>query len=174
MHFGRNHAKTCYRLNHLRQFTLRKTSAGNFNPDGSNLEIDPGVKEVIRGQIKNAPYVSTYLITNIKTPTYSDINQNGIVDKDDLGGWTKFNYFKKYGINPQTDSLTTSSPNWYRWRIPYTGLDYNQGSIADSRDDLGTATSGLKEVYYLKAIETKTHIAFFITNKTRKTRFTWK
>ena len=55
---------------------------------------------------------------------------------------------------------------WYRYRMPYNGLLYQQNAISDIKDDLGSVSTGEKEVMYLDSIETKTHIAYFITNKT--------
>jgi hypothetical protein len=121
----------------------------------SEAEVDVREHELITGQIKKVPYASTYLITQILTPDYIDRNNNG-PDKDDFGGWTQFHYHKKWG----------GDNNWYRWRTPYNGLIYSKNTISDTKDDIGAVSTGEKEVYYLQAIETKTHIAFFVTNDT--------
>ena len=45
-------------------------------------------------------------------------------------------------------------------------------SSCSKRDDSGTVTSGEKQLYYVKAVETKSHVAFFVTNKTTAADFT--
>ncbi|MEL6141873.1 MAG: hypothetical protein AAFU67_09675, partial [Bacteroidota bacterium] len=45
----------------------------------------------------------------------------------------------------------------------YSGLLYNRNSLSDPDDDMGLLIDGEKEVYYLKKIETKTHVAIFNT-----------
>ncbi len=106
-------------------------------------------------------YASTYLLTEILDPDYVDRSGNGLT-RDDLGGWTKFTYDRKYGTADKNDK---DSKKWYKWRMPYRGLLYNRNQLSDERDDLGALNDGEKEVYYLKTIETKTHIAEFRISK---------
>ncbi|MES2140752.1 MAG: hypothetical protein V4511_13670 [Bacteroidota bacterium] len=112
------------------------------------------------GEINQAPYATSYLLTEITTPDYVDRSLNGPSD-DDFGGYTKFSYSRAYGSN---NKVTGSG--WYKWRIPYTGLSYNANDLTDNLDDMGSISSGEKEVYYAKTIETKTHVAVFVTNTT--------
>jgi hypothetical protein len=132
-----------------------KDVAFNGDPYTPNLSKH----EAVIGEVKRVPYANNYLLTQILTSDYVDVGIGGVSD-DDFGGWTQFNYHKAYGGN-----------EWYRFRTPYTGLLYQKNSISDTKDDLGSVMTGEKEVYYLKSIETKTHIAFFITNKTTESRF---
>ncbi|MEK7255351.1 MAG: hypothetical protein AAB316_11445, partial [Bacteroidota bacterium] len=136
--------------------------AGEFH-DGDYLAYkndlhftDPLKNTTALGRRIETPYVSTYLLTQTQTFDYVDVNQDG-PDEADFGGWTKFSYRQAHGNN---------SSAWYRYRAPYDGLLYDRGRLFDLRDQTGSLSSGLKEVYYLSAIETKTHAAFFITNKT--------
>jgi len=118
--------------------------------------------KIKQGQILEEWYAGTYLMTQITTPDYVDIENDGVTE-DDFGGFTKFDYrrwVKNY--NHSGDEMN----NWYRFRAPYTGLKYNPLEHAKKHDDLGSVSHGYREMYYLKAIETKSHIAFFITNKT--------
>jgi hypothetical protein len=109
------------------------------------------------GEKKASDYASTYLLTEIVTPDYTDlgevneIGENGS-SPDDLGGYTRFNYEKK-----------TTSEDWYVWRAPYRGLLYNKNSHSDPQDDMGSYSEGEKEIYYVHTIETKTHVALFVT-----------
>ncbi len=113
----------------------------------------------VNGQYNAAPYASAYLLTDITTPDYIDRTQDGI-SADDFGGFTKFNYKQAYGSQNKGEGK-----NWFKWRIPFDGLLYEEGSLSDPRDDAGYAMYGMKEVYYLESIETKTHIAKFIISK---------
>lgn len=114
------------------------------------------------GEINNDPYATSYLLTEITTPDYIDRSLDG-PSEDDFGGYTKFSYSQAYGTYTKSGASTSG---WYHWRIPYTGLAYNPNDLTDNLDDVGSFSSGHKEVYYLNQIETKTHIAVFVTNRT--------
>lgn len=90
-------------------------------------------------------YVHTYFITSILSHDYVDINNNG-PDGSDLGTYIKFNYIE--------------SPD-YKWRFPFEGYYYSRGNISNKEDDKASAQWGTKDLYYIKSIETKTHIAVF-------------
>jgi len=107
----------------------------------------------VRGRIEKTPYSKTFLLTSITGTGYVDVNNNG-PSIEDFGAWTKFNYRKKYG----------KSGKWYRYRKPFNGLLYKRNQISDPKDDVGTVLTGEKEVAYLQSVETKTHIAFFVTS----------
>lgn len=121
-----------------------------------HYDIDDRLDEV--GKDMFAPYANTYLLTEITNTDYIDRTFNG-PSEDDFGGWTKFSYTKEYGYNN-----THNDNKWYKWRMPYNGLNYSKNAHSDVRDDMGTYVSGQKEIYYLDAVETKTHIAKFILN----------
>lgn len=101
---------------------------------------------------KTPAYASSYLLTAILSPDYTDKTGNGVSDDDD-GTAVKFNYTK-------LDSI-------YRWRTPYAfGQDtanYNEGFLSDVLDDKANYVYGEKEVWYLHSIESKTTVAHFIT-----------
>jgi len=101
-------------------------------------------------------YPSSYLLTSNTTFNYIDADLIAGPSMGDFGGWTRFDYKQAYG---------GLANNWYRYRSPYAGLNYNRGRLLDPEDGTGSMSSGDKEVYYLKCIETKSHIAFFVTNK---------
>lgn len=111
------------------------------------------------GEENNNPYATSFLLTEITTPDYVDRGTPGPND-DDFGGWTRFEYDRVHGSYAKSGS----SSDWYRWRVPYNGLLYQKGSLSDPDDDMGTVVKGEKEIYYLKYIETKTHIAVFETS----------
>jgi hypothetical protein len=119
--------------------------------------------KTVIGQELDGSYTSTYLMTQINTYDYIDRTGNGAT-VDDFGGYTKFDYRKWLDNDLANDG--TATDNLYCFRSPYTGLSYAKNKIADGRDDLGSVSEGHKELYHLKAVETKSHIAIFITNKT--------
>ncbi len=97
-------------------------------------------------------YAHTYFLTSIHSMDYIDIKNDGCTD-DDLGSWTKFYYEKIDG---------------YKWRFPFDNqmADFIEGYLTNDHDQKATYTQGLKELYYAKAIETKTHFAIFETGNT--------
>lgn len=90
-------------------------------------------------------YAHSYLVTKITSPDYVDLTFNGPTE-DDYGNYVKFGY---YFIDN------------YKWRFPYTGANYAENNLNDDLDDKASYVYGEKELYYLKEIETKTHIARF-------------
>jgi hypothetical protein len=98
-------------------------------------------------------YASTFLLTQINSEDYVDLTLDGPTP-DDLGDYVLFHYRK--------------SSSDYKWREPYIGMKYLKNNLSDSQDDILMYTEGKKEIYYLESIETKTHVAVFITNKFKK------
>ncbi|WP_214073227.1 hypothetical protein [Mucilaginibacter sp. dw_454] len=97
-------------------------------------------------------YATSYLLTAILSPDYVDKTGDGITD-DDLGTAIKFNYSKL--------------SHYYKWRTPYSRATPNRGLLADPDDDKGTIVYGKKEIWYVQSIESKTKIAYFITQDRR-------
>ncbi len=124
----------------------------------------------VNGQVREDPYVSTYLLTQILSSDYVDRTDNG-PSSDDFGSYTVFSYQRCAGTYLKEMDPATSH-QWYRWRTPYTGQYYQPGRMLDNKlagdykDDRGIVSSGEKEVYFLESIQTKTHTAVFVTNKT--------
>ncbi|MEP7219112.1 MAG: hypothetical protein ABI876_09360, partial [Bacteroidota bacterium] len=116
------------------------------------------------GEKRFAPYATMHLLTSITSPDYKDLTYDGPTP-DDLGGYTKFNYVRTAGLRNKGDS-GWADRDWYYWRIPYKGMMYDANQLSTPDDDMGSVSSGRREEYYLQSIETKTHIAVFITNGT--------
>ncbi|MEX2235382.1 MAG: hypothetical protein WD824_24675 [Cyclobacteriaceae bacterium] len=96
------------------------------------------------------PYAYTWLLTAITGPDYVDRNDNEILDDEDWGYWVKFDYGR------WADS--------YQWRTPHTGY------TNDIESEYETFSYGIKELYYLDAIETRSHKAIFIKSKRKDGR----
>ena len=90
-----------------------------------------------------------YHLTCILSPDYADITGDG-PSADDFGNYTKFNYERL-----DSDFL---------WRVPHVGASINRGLLSNNLDDKANYAYGEKEVWYLKSIETKTHVAIFYTS----------
>lgn len=123
---------------------------------------DPLLNQNVVGQKINQEYKNTYLLTAVKSANYIDADGDSKLSNGDYGSWTKFVYRDVYG----------GDNAWYRYRAPYCGLTYDEGRMVDKKDQTGSASSGEKEIAYLSYIETKTHIAYFITNTLKKSDFT--
>jgi hypothetical protein len=121
-------------------------------PDLSNPAGNPnGIDNYYHKEHKPA-YATSYLLSAVLSPDYVDKTGNGITD-DDLGTALKFNYSKL--------------PYNYKWRTPYDKATPNRGLLADPDDDKGNIIYGEKEIWYVQSIESKTKIAYFITQDRR-------
>lgn len=106
-----------------------------------NKDIDKQFSE--EGQLD--PYATHWLLTAVTGPDYIDTNNNNIVDESDYGYWVGFDY----GMWSEG----------FGWRTPTTGYE--------TSDKTKTYEWGVKEIYYLDKIKTRTHTALFI-KETRK------
>lgn len=91
---------------------------------------------------KPEKYAYTWFLTAVTGPDFLDRNNNGLVDDGDFGYWVGFEYGK------WTDN--------YRWRNP------GEGYHKDIDRKFRNFSSGKKELYYLDAIHTASHIALFV------------
>lgn len=101
------------------------------------------------GRETDQAYSNSHLLTQILSPDYIDRTGDGPT-QDDFGSFTKFNYVRVAG-----------GSNWYNYRTPYDGVNFNQGSLSDRQDDMGSFSYGEKEIYYLESVVSKTHVAIF-------------
>ncbi|MFY0599853.1 MAG: hypothetical protein JXR03_09290 [Cyclobacteriaceae bacterium] len=98
-------------------------------------------------------YAHAHMLTAIVGPDYVDVGDDGLDDKD-IGYWVKFTY----------DKVSD-----YKWRSPYYGGFYDPGvntNPADPKvgdDDKASYVYGEKDIWYLSAVETKSHYALFTT-----------
>lgn len=99
-------------------------------------------------------YSTAHLLTAVLSADYVDLKGDGVTD-DDPGSAIKFNY--------------TRADSNFKWRTPFNKnmATLNRGNLADPDDDKGNVVYGEKELWYLHSIETKTHIAYFITEDRR-------
>jgi hypothetical protein len=123
------------------------------NPGTPSVSINhtKGIDQYYHRQTQPA-YAASYLLTAVLSPDYVDKTGNGITN-DDLGTAIKFDYSK------------VSRP--FQWRSPYKGGTLNKALLADPDDDKASIVYGEKELWYLSSIESKTKIAYFITQDRR-------
>lgn len=129
---------------------------------------NPELNSTVQGRKVAAEYAASYLLTSNTTYNYVDADNIPGPSAGDFGGWTRFDYRQAYGRSGGPGQ----SAEWYRFRTPYTGLSYDRGRLVDPEDGTGSVSSGERQVYYLKCIETKSHIAFFVTNSMSAGTFT--
>ncbi len=145
----------------------RGTTTTSSGPGGSGSvkQLTPYnvQEELVSGEERLTPYVQSYLLTEIRTPDYIDRTNDG-TSPDDYGGYVRFRYKRVAGSWNKMD--VDSGKYWHHSRSPYSGVYYERNSLSDPDDDRIAFSSNLEEMYYLQSIETKTHIAYFITNKT--------
>ncbi len=109
-------------------------------------------------KISTQPYATHWLLTAITGSDYFDYNQNGNVDKDDFGYWVEFEYGK------WTDSYL-----WKRESLNKTFLNYSERQRASCNTEEHRKSSsriiGIKEIYYLNSVNTRTHSALFLKSE---------
>ena len=143
--------------NGLVDFKVVETTAPKINGYlSSSEELGEAMEGFsnVSGTIRKAPIVTEYLLTSIVSADYVDLKLDGPTE-DDLGTWVKFEYEKEFGES------SSSSIGWFDFRSPMWGNRFTEGNPADSRDDVASFSFGSKEVYRLKSISTRTHVAKF-------------
>ncbi|HWZ16551.1 MAG TPA: hypothetical protein VNW95_15030 [Mucilaginibacter sp.] len=118
---------------------------------GGQISHAKGIDQYYHAQTQPA-YASSFLLTAILSPDYVDRTGDGISD-DDPGTAIKFNYSRM--------------PNLFKWRTPFNGATLNRGLLADKDDDKASIVYGEKELWYVSSVESKTKIAYFITQNRR-------
>lgn len=115
--------------------------ANNSGKDGYfNKEITP-------------KYAHSWLLTSYLSKDYIDITGDGITD-DDMGTGVKFRYKKGENFSWRNPVHSSLAPN---------KATYNYGVEYLDDDNKGVVTFGEREEWYNHSIESKTHIAFFVT-----------
>lgn len=112
-------------------------------------------------RITTPAYVHTHLLTSVLSTDYSDREGDGPTP-DDFGSYTKFTYKTYREIDQEVNGQITTD-EFYRWRVPYQQnmASHNEGLKTEPEDDQANYEYGEKELYLVKTIETKTHVAVF-------------
>ncbi|NVN18058.1 hypothetical protein GUA46_06880 [Muricauda sp. HICW] len=102
--------------------------------------VDDNMDDKFYEEQQFEPYATHWLLTAVTGPDYIDKNGNNKVDEEDYGYWVDFEYGK------WSDGLA--------WRTPSFGVHTDGNTKSYSW--------GIKEVYYLDKVKTRTHTALFI------------
>ena len=108
-------------------------------------------------RITTPGYAHSHLLTSVLSTDYVDRKHDGPTP-DDFGSYTKFSYKTYSDLN---EEFNNGSHNLYKWRVPYSGANYNEGLKSDDQDDKGSYVYGEKEMMLIEKITTKTHVATF-------------
>lgn len=129
---------------------VEKTATISGSKEKDNSSNEGGVDHYYERNTTPA-YASSFLLTGIYSPEYVDLLNDG-PSSDDLGSYTKFNY-------EQGEDFSWRSPHKKSGSTKYYNL--NPGNLTNDGDDKLSYAYGEREQWYLKTIETKTHIAVF-------------
>ncbi len=93
-------------------------------------------------------YATHWLLTAITGPDYinTSTDNRNYPDSGDLGYWVRFDYGKWTDIDV--------------WKLPYA----KEFEISEDNPNIKSKTHGIKQVYYLDRIKTRTHTALFVKN----------
>ncbi|OCX50797.1 hypothetical protein BEL04_18885 [Mucilaginibacter sp. PPCGB 2223] len=130
----------------LNSNSLVSAAAIGAAPRNSSYQFNNSIDNYYHRETQPA-YASSFLLTEILSPDYVDKTGDGVTD-DDLGTAIKFNY---------------SKIEKFCWRTPFSQATLNKCMLADALDDKASVVYGEKELCYISSIETKTKVAYFIT-----------
>jgi hypothetical protein len=117
----------------------------NEVPSGLSYKVD-GTDQFYQKK-ELPPYAHAYLLTAVLGPDYNDIDGTPGPSEYDTGFWITFWYYKAAN---------------YAWRAPFQNASYLRGFPLSDRDDKGSFMYGVREQYYLKYAQSKTHRAEFM------------
>ncbi len=116
-----------------------------------NSRIEKSDEIQFREEMSLTPYATHWLLTAITGPDYVDSNNDGKLNNDDYGYWVEFEYGKWSDgytwSSPSNEVISNSSKNNLTYFKSLTNKSYSWG---------------VKELYYLDKIRTRTHTALFI------------
>lgn len=132
----------------------------NYDPGNDLFNNLRGLDNVYR-EDNTPPYASSYLLTSITSVDYVDVTGNGL-SIDDLGDYTKFNYFKDSDFGYREPMcVPAGNSGLASMEAGKNQANLDLGLFADKLDDKGSYEYGKRESYYLHTIETKNFIAYF-------------
>jgi YD repeat-containing protein len=135
----------------------------------------------------NGAYATTWLLTSITGPDYikrmdnsnDDLSERLMPREGDYGYWVRFRY--EYGKTIKNDNGTIIMDETseiepqvsYEWRDPYYDSEWPLPPLpkphkkipCNENGDKFSSTFGMKEITYLKSIETPSEVAYFHTSE---------
>lgn len=121
---------------------------GSYNaPETTSPDNAYGIDHYYNSTVTPA-YAHSFLLTAVLSDDYIDSDTTKGPSQDDLGAYVKFDYKK-------VDSCKWRSP------MPLYSAFKNEGLKVNVKDDKASFTYGQKDLWYVKAIETKNYVAVF-------------
>lgn len=109
-----------------------------------------------KGSFWKIDYIAEWLLTEIQSPDYRDINGNKMADDGDAGDWIRFEYTEPTKVEP---SYLGGSCHWYEQEVP-KHREWTSYSQTDRPSSL------MRELAYLQKIVTPTQeIDFTISER---------
>ncbi len=115
--------------------------------DKASPSNDKGIDNYYSSE-KTPAYAHAFLLSAVLSDDYSDSDLEKGPSKNDLGSYVKFDYTK-------VDNFEWRTP------VPENSAYYNEGMKTDIQDDKASFVHGKKDLWYVKAVETKNYIAVF-------------
>ncbi len=122
----------------------------NYEVVSKSYDKEKGENKSVFKKYQLSPYASHWLLTAITGPDYVDTNEDGILNESDYGYWVKFNYGK--------------------WTDGYVWEKEPVETTAEVEEKLRKSVFeafGVKELYYLNKVTTRTHSAIFLKSERR-------
>ncbi|WP_442845082.1 hypothetical protein [Leeuwenhoekiella sp. H156] len=148
----------------IREYVNELDEYGNISKDNSSSEFSE--------TRKYTPYATHWLLTAITGPDYikNDVSRN-YPDNDDFGYWIRFDYgkwsdgFAWSGEKVIRKYLNTSRyayANTRRGESTSTSDDDLRPSERPPNSEIHIESNGIKQVYYLNKVKTRSHSALFV------------
>lgn len=116
----------------------------SYDATDNSIHNDEGDEELY-SSTETPEHAHSFLLTEIISEDYVDVSEDG-PSPDDLGSYTAFEY---------------SVVKNFKSKSPISGANYAAGDFSNTADDKASFTFFKKDIYYLKHVKTKTHIAVF-------------
>jgi YD repeat-containing protein len=84
-------------------------------------------REISTEQNLSSPYAYAWLLTDIRSPDYVDLDNSNTVSEKDIGGWIKFTYGNGDLSNGEGKTLL------YHWRSPYFDSDFDMSPYSGTK-----------------------------------------
>lgn len=133
--------------------TYDATDASVNNPNGKMKMFD---------QTTTPSYAHSFMLTEMYSPDYVDVDQNGPTPNDQ-GNYYKLNYSKVHSDFSWKMPISGGIPN--------TGVQskafFSENFNATQEDDIANYTTGTKEVVLVQSLESKNMVAEFVIEERR-------
>ena len=133
----------------------------NYEMFFRSFETETGEDVKFVDKVNTQPFATHWLLTGVTGPDYVDTNSNGKLDAEDYGYWVTFDYGKwtdsfvwKRETASDKESVTQINPS-----------RRGAGGCEEYNKKLKETTSrvvGIKQIYYLNSVNTRTHSALFV------------